>query len=71
MVVGKDADLERAPIILDEFTNTSSAGVIIMMHRTGEQVNNGEYAVISSFGGIFGWFDYRTKTYCLNFIGQK
>ena len=50
LVVGKDADLERAPIILDEFANTSSAGVIIAMHRTGEQVNNGEYAVISSFG---------------------
>jgi len=50
LVVGKEADLERAPIILDEFANTSSAGVIIAMHRTGEQVNNGEYAVISSFG---------------------
>ena len=49
-VVGKDADLARAPIILDEFANTSSAGVIIAMHRTGEQVNDGEYAVISSFG---------------------
>lgn len=50
LVVGKDADLARAPIILDEFANTSSAGVIIAMHRTGEQVNDGEYAVISSFG---------------------
>ena len=50
LVVGKDADLERAPIILDEFANTSSAGVIIAMHRTGDQVNDGEYAVISSFG---------------------
>ena len=50
LVVGKDADLDRAPIILDEFANTSSAGVIIAMHRTGDQVNNGEYAVISSFG---------------------
>ena len=50
LVVGKDADLERAPIILDEFANTSSAGVIIAMHRTGDQVDDGEYAVISSFG---------------------
>ena len=50
LIVGKDADLARAPIILDEFANTSSAGVIIAMHRTGEQVNDGEYAVISSFG---------------------
>jgi beta-ketodecanoyl-[acyl-carrier-protein] synthase len=32
LVVGKDADLDRAPIILDEFANTSSAGVIIAMH---------------------------------------
>ena len=33
-VAGKDADLSRAPIILDEFANTSSAGVIIALHRT-------------------------------------
>ncbi|ENV01975.1 MULTISPECIES: beta-ketoacyl-ACP synthase III [Acinetobacter] len=49
-VAGKEADLSRAPIILDEFANTSSAGVIIALHRTGHEVDNGEYGVISSFG---------------------
>ena len=49
-VVGKEADLSRAPIILDEFANTSSAGVIIALHKTGNQVQDGEYAVICSFG---------------------
>ena len=29
-VAGKDADLSRAPIILDEFANTSSAGVLLL-----------------------------------------
>ena len=38
------------PIILDEFANTSSAGVIIALHRTADQVNDGEYGVLCSFG---------------------
>lgn len=49
-VAGKEADLARAPIILDEFANTSSAGVIIALHKTGHEVQNDEYAVLSSFG---------------------
>ncbi|MFT4021473.1 MAG: beta-ketoacyl-ACP synthase III [Acinetobacter sp.] len=49
-VVGKEADLQRAPIILDEFANTSSAGVMIAMHKTSDQVESGEYAILSSFG---------------------
>lgn len=63
LVVGKDADLARAPIILDEFANTSSAGVIIAMHRTGEQVNDGEYAVISSFGAGYSVGSIIVKKY--------
>lgn len=50
LVIGRDAEPERTPIILDEFANTSSAGVIIALHRTGHEVNDGEYGVISSFG---------------------
>ncbi|MEB3752882.1 beta-ketoacyl-ACP synthase III [Acinetobacter sp. MD2(2019)] len=49
-VAGKDADLNRAPIILDEFANTSSAGVMIALHKTGHEVAHHEYAVLSSFG---------------------
>lgn len=50
LVLGKEAEAERTPIILDEFANTSSAGVIIALHRTGEEVNEGEFGVICSFG---------------------
>lgn len=49
-VAGKQAEAERAPIILDEFANTSSAGVIIAMHKTAHEVGVGEYAILSSFG---------------------
>lgn len=53
LVVGKqaaEADPELVPIILDEFANTSSAGVIIALHRTSDQVNDKEYGVLCSFG---------------------
>lgn len=50
LVLGKDAELERTPIILDEFANTSSAGVMIALHRTGHEVESNEYGVICSFG---------------------
>ena len=49
-VVGKDADRSLVPIILDEFANTSSAGVIIALHRTAHEVNDGEYGLLCSFG---------------------
>lgn len=50
LVLGKDAEPERTPIILDEFANTSSAGVMIALHRTGHEVETDEYGVICSFG---------------------
>ena len=53
LVVGKEAaeaDPSLVPIILDEFANTSSAGVIIALHRSAHEVNDGEYGVLCSFG---------------------
>ena len=53
LVVGKEAAEEYqslVPIILDEFANTSSAGVIIALHRSAHEVNDGEYGVLCSFG---------------------
>lgn len=50
LLLGKDVEVERMPIVLDEFANTSSAGVIIAMNKTAHEVNTGEYAVICSFG---------------------
>lgn len=41
---------EQAPIILDEFANTASAGSIIAFHRYHKDFNPGEVGVICSFG---------------------
>lgn len=50
LLLGKDADAERMPIVLDEYANTSSAGVIIALDKTWQQVEPGEYGVLCSFG---------------------
>ena len=53
LIVGKEkaeSNPELVPIILDEFANTSSAGVIVALHRTAHQVDHGEYGVLCSFG---------------------
>ncbi|KAA8730964.1 beta-ketoacyl-ACP synthase III [Acinetobacter qingfengensis] len=50
LIAGKDIESERMPIVLDEFANTSSAGVIIVLNRTADEVNEGEYGVLCSFG---------------------
>ena len=51
LVVGKEnAKPGLVPIILNEFANTSSAGVIIALHRTANEVEDGEYGVLCSFG---------------------
>lgn len=49
-VLGRVASREEAPIILDQYANTSSAGSIIALHLHQEGMNAGDYGVISSFG---------------------
>ena len=49
-VLGRDASLEEAPVILDEFANTASAGSIIAFHRHQADIQPGEVGVICSFG---------------------
>jgi beta-ketodecanoyl-[acyl-carrier-protein] synthase len=41
---------DLAPLILDEFANTSSAGSIIAFHRYSQDLNSGDLGVICSFG---------------------
>lgn len=41
---------EEAPIILDEFANTSSAGCIIALHKHHRDLKSGDKAVLCSFG---------------------
>lgn len=49
-LLGRDATAEEAPVILDEFANTASAGSIIAFHRHHADFKSGEMGVICSFG---------------------
>jgi beta-ketodecanoyl-[acyl-carrier-protein] synthase len=49
-LLGRDPTAEEAPVILDEFANTASAGSIIAFHRHHENILPGEIGVICSFG---------------------
>lgn len=50
MILGHEPERERAPIILDEYANTSSAGSIIAFHKTSQDLQQGDIGVICSFG---------------------
>ena len=49
-LLGRDATVEEAPVILDEFANTASAGSIIAFHRHRADILPGDVGVICSFG---------------------
>jgi beta-ketodecanoyl-[acyl-carrier-protein] synthase len=49
-LLGRDATPDDAPVILDEFANTASAGSIIAFHRHHDDIKAGEVGVICSFG---------------------
>ncbi|WP_115718137.1 beta-ketoacyl-ACP synthase III [Gallaecimonas mangrovi] len=49
-VLGRDADITEAPVILDEYANTSSAGSVIAFHKHRRDMKSGEVGVICSFG---------------------
>lgn len=49
-VLGRDPTPEEAPIILDEYANTSSAGCIIALHKHNGGLNSGDKTVLCSFG---------------------
>lgn len=49
-VLGREATREEAPIILDEYANTSSAGSIIAFHKHRGDLQVGDIGVISGFG---------------------
>jgi beta-ketodecanoyl-[acyl-carrier-protein] synthase len=49
-LLGRDATTDQAPVILDEFANTSSAGSIIAFHRHRADLATGDTGVICSFG---------------------
>jgi beta-ketodecanoyl-[acyl-carrier-protein] synthase len=49
-VLGRDATEDEAPVILDEYANTSSAGSIIAFHLNKDDLVSGDVGVICSFG---------------------
>ena len=49
-LLGRDATPDDAPVILDEFANTASAGSIISFHRHHADFKSGEVGVSCSFG---------------------
>lgn len=49
-VLGRDPIENEAPIILNEFANTASAGSIIAFHRFHDDFKSGDKGIICSFG---------------------
>ncbi|SEQ12083.1 beta-ketodecanoyl-[acyl-carrier-protein] synthase [Solimonas aquatica] len=49
-VLGRDPSREEAPVILDEYANTSSAGSVIAMHKYHADLKAGDVAVLCGFG---------------------
>ncbi|WP_317204437.1 beta-ketoacyl-ACP synthase III [Janthinobacterium sp.] len=50
MLLGRDAEPGEAPVILDSYANTSSAGSIIAFHKYQDDLAPGALGVICSFG---------------------
>lgn len=49
-VLGREPNLEEAPVILDEYANTSSAGCVIAFHKHHADFRPGDLGLISGFG---------------------
>lgn len=49
-LLGRDATVEEAPIVLDEYANTASAGSIIAFTKYNKDLAPGSVGVICSFG---------------------
>lgn len=49
-ILGQEASRDLAPIVLDEYANTSSAGSIIAFHKHNNKLKKDDLAIICSFG---------------------
>ena len=49
-VLGRLPEADEAPVVLDEYANTSSAGSIIAFHKYRGDLTTGDLGVICSFG---------------------
>ena len=49
-LLGRDASAEEAPIVLDRYANTASAGSLIAFNLHHEDLKSGDVGVLCSFG---------------------
>lgn len=49
-LLGRDAAFLEAPVILDEYANTASAGSIVAFHKYSEDLASGDLGLLCSFG---------------------
>lgn len=49
-LLGREAEAHEAPVILDTYGNTSSAGSVIAFHKNQDDLPSGALGVLSSFG---------------------
>lgn len=49
-ILGRDPLPEEAPLVLDSYANTASAGSIIAFHKYKQGLVSGDYAILCSFG---------------------
>ncbi len=49
-VLGRDPEPDEAPVILDQYANTSSAGSVIAFHKHHEDLAAGDIGVLCAFG---------------------
>ena len=49
-LLGRDPEAHEAPVILDTYANTSSAGSVIALHKHQDDLPTGTLGVLSSFG---------------------
>ncbi|MDL2269232.1 beta-ketoacyl-ACP synthase III [Desulfosarcina sp. OttesenSCG-928-A07] len=49
-LLGHPASFDEAPIILDQYANTASAGSLIVFHLYHDDLQSGDHGVICSFG---------------------
>lgn len=49
-LLGREAKFHEAPVVLDEYANTASAGSIIAFHKYHDDLVSGDKGIICSFG---------------------
>lgn len=49
-ILGRDPQPEEAPLVLDTYANTASAGSVIAFHKYKQGLQSGDHAILCSFG---------------------